>query len=88
VIDWPAYSPYLNLIKNLWSLMKREFYRLAPDLENAADTQETLDRLIEVAKKHGMLLICRFFAISLAQCPDVLMLLLLQMGNIPKIRWI
>jgi hypothetical protein len=51
VMDGPAYSPDLNLIENLWSLMKREIYRLAPDLANAADTNKILDRLIVVAQE-------------------------------------
>ena len=24
VINWPSYSPYLNLIKNIWSIIKNK----------------------------------------------------------------
>ena len=48
---WPPYSPDLNPIENLWSLMKAEIYKLYPDLEQADDTEETLYYLIEAAKE-------------------------------------
>ena len=33
VIDWPAKSPDLNPIENLWALMKREIYEICPELK-------------------------------------------------------
>jgi transposase len=30
VTSWPPYSPGLNPIENLWTLMKAELYRLHP----------------------------------------------------------
>ena len=42
LMDWPPYSPDLNLIKNLWALMKAEIYLLYPELEHAPDIEETL----------------------------------------------
>ena len=27
IIDWPPYSPYLNLIENIWVIMKRKIAR-------------------------------------------------------------
>lgn len=48
---WPPYSPNLNLIENLWSLMKREIYKLYPELEFALNTKETLQKLIQGAKE-------------------------------------
>ena len=46
---WPPYSPNLNPIENLWSIMKGEIYKIDPGLEHTSDTEGTLERLIAVA---------------------------------------
>jgi transposase len=49
VMGWPPYSPDLNLIENLWALLKAEIYRLHPELIDASNTAVTLDLLIRCA---------------------------------------
>jgi DDE superfamily endonuclease len=33
VMDWPPYSPDMNPIENMWSLLKRKLYVLFPNLD-------------------------------------------------------
>lgn len=51
VMVWPPYLPDLNLIENLWAIMKQGIYKLYPELEHAPDTEETLRLLIQAAKE-------------------------------------
>ena len=48
---WPPYSPDLSPIENLWAIMKAEIYRLHPKLERIADTEPTLQLLIQAAQE-------------------------------------
>jgi transposase len=50
VMIWLPYSPDLNPIENLWSLMKK-IYMLYLELEDAPNTEETCQLLILAAKK-------------------------------------
>lgn len=51
VMDWRPYSPNLNSMENLWSLLKREIYRLHPHLLHAPNTTNTKQRLIAAARE-------------------------------------
>ena len=51
VMTWPLYSPDLNLIKNLWALLKQGIYKLYPELKHTPDTEGTRVKLIKAAKE-------------------------------------
>jgi transposase len=40
VIDWPPYSPDLDLIKNAWSKLKERIYKIEPGIEYLTNTDE------------------------------------------------
>jgi transposase len=48
-MKWPPYSLDLNLIENIWALLKAEIYRRYLELKEALNTVETLENLIESA---------------------------------------
>jgi transposase len=49
IMDWPTYSPDLNPIENLWSMLKQQIYRYYPELLDAGDTAEVKEDLINAA---------------------------------------
>lgn len=51
VIEWPPYSPDLNLIENLWALLKAEIYKIRPDLIHIRNNNETKEILVATAQE-------------------------------------
>ena len=51
VIEWPSYSPNLNLIENLQSLLKAKIYELRPNLIYMRNNDETKEILVDTAQQ-------------------------------------
>ena len=49
VLDWPPYSPDLNPIENLWSMLKERIIKQYPDLSHMAKNEQLLKMLCEAA---------------------------------------
>ena len=43
IMKWPLYSPDLNLIENLWALLKKEAYKMYPDLNSLKDKDDEVE---------------------------------------------
>ena len=50
-LDFPLYSPNLNLIKYLQLALKRKILKLYPELKQMGQSKEDLERLIEACKE-------------------------------------
>lgn len=51
LMDEPPYSPDLNLIENLWKILKSEIDRTHPELNDMRNSIDTMDFMIEWAKE-------------------------------------
>lgn len=50
-MEWPPYSPDLNLIKNLWALLKAEILKQHPELLYLPNNETTLEILLDAAQE-------------------------------------
>jgi hypothetical protein len=48
---WPPYSPDLNPIENLWTLLKQKIYQIRPDLLHMPNNDTTLAIMIATAQE-------------------------------------
>jgi hypothetical protein len=50
-MDWPAKSPDLKPIENLWTLLKDKIYKICPELKTMRNNDTTHAILIEKARE-------------------------------------
>ncbi|KAJ5827492.1 hypothetical protein N7447_004255 [Penicillium robsamsonii] len=66
IIDWPLYSPNLNLIESLWALLKANILKLWPWLRDIPKNENTWGDLVYAAQEAWEKLTIRHF-VNLAE---------------------
>jgi hypothetical protein len=51
MIAWPPYSPDLNLIENLWKILKAEIDRAHPELKGIGNNNAVMDFIIRYTQE-------------------------------------
>lgn len=68
-LPWPASSPDLNPIENLWSLVKRNVEKRLP--KNMADLKKIMDEEWEAIPQDTIISLCRSVNSRLARCMEL-----------------
>jgi hypothetical protein len=51
IMEWPPYLPNLNLIENLWALLKAAILKQHPELMHLPNKDETLEIFVDAAQE-------------------------------------
>ncbi len=51
MLEWPPYSPDLNLIENLWFRLKEGVYRIRPDIEQLKGSEDRIQTFLRIHQR-------------------------------------